>query len=289
MEKNATLKKIYTILIILIGFNLLVLVSSTTTNANNIIPSDNNENIVWKSNFMKLNYELIHLEIKMNEMSKYNNQVYFQIMGMDIDIIDIPKHLNNLDNLSNDSIFRNLDERSIKFSQIISSQINKLIIISEDLKNNTNLVDCYPTISPIKTADFQEISAGYGWKKYPFYNKPIFHQGVDIVAKHYSNVYSTINGYISKVVYSKYGYGNKIIIKNVQGFEILYAHLSKINVKKGQYISKGQIVGMVGNTGLSTGDHLHYEVRKNDKLKDPLAYFYTYLTNKLITINENSN
>jgi murein DD-endopeptidase MepM/ murein hydrolase activator NlpD len=65
--------------------------------------------------------------------------------------------------------------------------------------------------------------------------------------------------------------------------------MSTITVKKGQFIKKGQSVGTVGSSGLSTGAHLHYEVRKNDKLKDPLAYFYTYLTDNLIASNENSN
>jgi murein DD-endopeptidase MepM/ murein hydrolase activator NlpD len=290
MEKNPMLKKVYAIMLILLGFNLIALLSSTTTNANvTMVTENNSDNIIWKSKYIKLNYELLNLEKKINEMSEYNNQVYFQIMGVDTDAIEIPEHLNNIKTISSDSIFKNLDERSMKASQLMSSQINKLVIISKNLKNNTNLADCYPTISPIKTGDFQEISAGYGWRKHPYYKKPVFHQGVDICAQYRSTILSTMNGYVSKIVYSGYGYGNKIIIKNAQGFEILYAHMSTITVKKGQFIKKGQSVGTVGSSGLSTGAHLHYEVRKNDKLKDPLAYFYTYLTDNLIASNENSN
>lgn len=277
MEKKSLLKNVYSIILILIGFSVIILLSSTTT-----MPNENN-NLMLN----KLNDKLINIEEKIMKLTEYNNQVYFQIMGIDIDTIENSKSLDNLGEIPTDSIFRNLDERSIKASQIMSSQLNKLADISNNLKKNSNLVDYYPTISPIKTGDFVEITSSFGWSKHPIYKKPIFHQGVDISAKYYTTILSTINGYVSKVVYSRYGYGNKIIIKNAQGFEILFAHMNTISVKKGQFVKKGQTVGTVGSTGLSTGAHLHYEIRKNDKLKDPLAYFYTYLTNQLIAENVN--
>jgi len=287
MENYSTLKKIYIILLILLGLNLLALLNSTTTIANVASPNEsNNENIIVKSNYIKLSYELLNLEKKLNELSKYNNQMYFRIMGIDADVIEVPNFLNKIDRLSTDSILKNLDERTIKASRLMSIELNKMILLSNNLKND-KILNNYPSLSPIKTGDFIEISTGFGWTNSRYFKAPIFHQGVDIVAKQYSKIYSTISGYVSKVVYSKYGYGNKIIIKNTQGFEVLYAHLSSINIKKGQYVNKGQIIGMVGSTGMSTGAHLHYEIRKNDSLKNPLAYFYTYLNNKLIASNEN--
>jgi len=97
---------------------------------------------------------------------------------------------------------------------------------------------------------------------------------VDIAAKKGSPVYATAQGRVSEISYSKYGYGNKIVIRHEYGFETLYAHLSVINVRKGQWIKKNQFIGRVGNTGTSTGNHLHYEIKKYNEPRDPLGYFY---------------
>ena len=95
-----------------------------------------------------------------------------------------------------------------------------------------------------------------------------------------------MNGKVDNVLYSRIGYGNRIVIKNSHGYEILYAHLSEsIYVKVGQKVKKGQLIATTGNTGLSTGPHLHYEIHKNDELKDPLSYFYVYLNDNLISEN----
>ena len=146
----------------------------------------------------------------------------------------------------------------------------------------------YPTISPIKTKDIIKISSGFGWRRHPVYHRAIFHDGVDIDAQKGVNVYATATGYVEKIKFSRIGYGNCIVIKHIYGYETLYAHLNTIILKKkGQYIEKGQIIGTVGSTGLSTGSHLHYEVSQNNHNKDPLAYFYTYITEELFANSRN--
>ena len=179
-------------------------------------------------------------------------------------------------------IFKNIDDRTLYAEKLLSTQLNKLQKTSKLFKKNRNAIYYYPTISPIRTADFITISSPFGWRAHPIKKKMLFHEGVDISANVGSPVYSTAKGKVVKILYSKYGYGNRILIKHAYGFETLYAHLNKIYVKRGQWVKKNQLIGTVGNTGLSTAPHLHYEVRKNGVPRDPLGYFFTDITEKLL-------
>ena len=98
------------------------------------------------------------------------------------------------------------------------------------------------------------------------------HTGIDFPAKTGVPIYSTGDGKVVKIQYKKNGYGNNIIIDHGFGYKTLYAHMSKIRVKLGQKIKKGGIIGFVGNTGNSTGPHLHYEVIYNNKKINPLPF-----------------
>ena len=129
------------------------------------------------------------------------------------------------------------------------------------------------------------MSSPYGWREHPTEKQVLFHEGIDISANVGSQVFSTAQGRVVKIMYSKYGYGNRILIKHAYGFETLYAHLGVIHVKKGQWVNKNQLIGSVGNTGRSTGPHLHYEIHKNGEPRDPLGYFYTHITDELLAMN----
>ena len=113
-------------------------------------------------------------------------------------------------------------------------------------------------------------SSGFGWRIHPIYHKRIFHRGLDISVPIGTKVMATANGVVEKVRYNKsVGYGNLLIIKHSYGFRSAYAHLNSISVEVGDYVLKGQIVARSGNTGRSTGPHLHYEVRYLDKILNP--------------------
>jgi len=167
---------------------------------------------------------------------------------------------------------------------MLATQLIKLQETSQLFKNNKNAILYYPTISPIKTKDFICLSSPYGMRDHPTEKKVLFHEGVDISANVGSPIYSTAQGTVVKVTYSKYGYGNKVVIKHAYGLETLYAHLGDINVKKGQWVKKNQLIGTVGNTGRSTGPHLHYEIHKYNEPRDPLGYFYTHITDELLAM-----
>ncbi|PIR31952.1 MAG: peptidase M23, partial [Alphaproteobacteria bacterium CG11_big_fil_rev_8_21_14_0_20_44_7] len=131
-----------------------------------------------------------------------------------------------------------------------------------------NVVQQLPFMSPI---DGPRVTSGFGYRRDPYSSSMAMHSGVDLAGKLNSYVYATAPG---KVIFAgrKGAYGNAIDIKNEMGFIVRYAHLKKISVNKGHQIKRGDIIGVQGSTGRSTGDHLHYEVRINNKPVNPMKF-----------------
>ncbi|BCD67316.1 peptidoglycan DD-metalloendopeptidase family protein [Nitratiruptor sp. YY09-18] len=145
------------------------------------------------------------------------------------------------------------------------------------------IVHLIPSGKPV-VQEFR-ISAGFGWRKHPILHKKEFHPGIDLAAKGKVPIFATANGIIIDAKHGRYGYGNVIKIAHVYGFSTLYGHLRKILVKKGDFVKKGQIIGYMGSTGLSTGQHLHYEVRFDKKPLNPLN-FIRWSNSNFYTITE---
>ncbi|MEA2027960.1 MAG: M23 family metallopeptidase [Campylobacterota bacterium] len=116
-------------------------------------------------------------------------------------------------------------------------------------------------------------SSGFGWRTHPIYGRKIFHRGLDISAPIGTKVKATANGIVETIRYNDgSGYGNLVIIKHNYGFKSAYAHLNSMSVKVGDYVTKGQVIAKSGNSGRSTGPHLHYEVRYLDKILNPKIF-----------------
>lgn len=243
------------------------------------------ENEKLKGNISKLENRLYEIENQLKKTKEYDNRIYSEMLGVKYDTVINFKNNGFVDTLSKyDSIFKLIDEKSIAIAEQVSSNLVKMELTYSLLHNDKNAIDYYPTISPIKTKDFIKISSPYGFRKDPFTGNEVFHKGIDISAKTGSPVIATASGIVVNTSYSQYGYGNKIVIEHKYGFETLYAHMKTINVIEGQYVNKGDIIATVGNIGRSTGPHLHYEVIKNKKLKNPLGYFYSYLTSEKLAM-----
>jgi len=119
-------------------------------------------------------------------------------------------------------------------------------------------------------------TSGFGPRIHPITGKRTVHQGIDFAAEHGSPILAAAAGKVIQVGDEQDGYGLKIIIRHVvdgsQAFETLYAHLSQINIQVGQAIEQGEIIGLVGSTGLSTGPHLHFEVRVDGVPHNPAGF-----------------
>lgn len=290
MKKMKRLFRITLIMLLLSFFHVVITnptQMSTTASGNREMRYSQlvNENYQLKKNLTELKNKMKKIEDKINDVTEYNNRIYSQILDVDFDTTNFNEYKNDSAYLvfnEYDSIFDNLDDRTIYASELLALQLKKVQDISELFNKNKNAINYYPNISPIKTGDFIRISSPYGWREHPILKKYLFHEGIDISANIGTDVHSTAQGTVEKVMYSKYGYGNRVVITHAYGFKTTYAHLNNINVKKGEWVKKNQKIGTVGNTGRSTNPHLHYEIQKYDELRDPLGYFYTNITNELL-------
>ncbi len=140
------------------------------------------------------------------------------------------------------------------------------------------MLRCIPAIQPISNKDLKRTSSGWGYRIHPIYKIRKFHYGQDFTAPTGTDIYATGDGKVISVKSSRRGLGNHIVIDHGFGYETVYAHLDRFNVRQGQTVKRGDVIGFVGDTGLSTAPHLHYEVFLNGRNVDPADYYFSDLT-----------
>ena len=149
--------------------------------------------------------------------------------------------------------------------------------IVEMVKTREIRIENIPAIQPVLNRDLTRVASGYGWRNDPVYHTPRFHAGMDFTAPIGTDVYATGNAVVTFVGW-KQGYGNCVLIDHGFNYETLYAHLSKALVHKGQKVKRGDIIALVGNSGKSTGPHLHYEVHYKGSPVDPRNFYFQDLS-----------
>lgn len=165
--------------------------------------------------------------------------------------------------ISTESQFYVLDSDIDLLIEHLEEAKGKIIEYQEHLRVTPSI---YPTVS-------QRVTSSYGYRSDPFTRRPSFHSGIDFGGDRNDPVYATADGVVQTSSYNR-NYGNYVIIKHENGIRTHYYHLQKSLVKKGQEVSKGEEIGKLGNTGRSTGPHLHYEVEKNGVKVDPKPYLH---------------
>ena len=165
--------------------------------------------------------------------------------------------------------------------------------VEELVRDHEKLIKCTPAIMPISNKDLKRTASGWGYRIHPIYKTRKFHSGMDFSAPIGTDIYATGDGKISKITRERTGYGNRIEIDHGFGYKTLYAHLDGFNVRKGQKVKRGDVIGFVGNSGTSTAPHLHYEVHVKNKKVNPSHYYFNDLTadeyEEMIEISSNSN
>jgi len=168
-----------------------------------------------------------------------------------------------------------LDKKGIKKELAIGGEFITADVLSSTYVENMqkDIDELYKTMKslPIGIPLSGPINSGYGYRKDPFNSKSAFHPGIDIDAKFRQPVKATADGIVKKAGWY-HSYGKSVIIDHKLGYETLYGHLSIIKVKKGQTVRSGDIIGLAGSTGRSSGTHLHYEITNNGKRKNPQKY-----------------
>ena len=134
-----------------------------------------------------------------------------------------------------------------------------------------------PAIQPVINQQLTLLTASYGMRIHPFYRTLQSHQGVDYTVPEGSRVFATADGRVKEIA-TRSPAGRTIVIDHGNGYETSYSHLLAVNVRRGQEVRRGDIIGLSGNTGLSIAPHLHYEVRHNGMRVDPIHYFFMELS-----------
>ena len=163
-----------------------------------------------------------------------------------------------------------LKEKVDSLAFAVNIQKDSFNTIFNKIKSNEKMYRHIPSISPVKGY----IGSKYGYRTDPIDGKRRMHSGLDFPVNLNTDVVATGDGVVTKAQYDS-GWGRYIKIDHGYGYETVYAHLWKINVKKGQKVKRGDKIGKSGNSGRAAGFHLHYEVHKNNKTVDPLNYFFT--------------
>jgi len=156
-----------------------------------------------------------------------------------------------------------------------SKSYDELIKLAE---NKEDMLKSVPAIIPISNKDLTRTASGFGWRIHPYYKISKFHYGMDFTAPAGTDVYATGNGTVVDVSSSQRGLGKHITIDHGFGYTSTYAHLSNFNVRVGQRVQRGDIIGYVGSTGMSVANHLHYEIKLNGINVDPVNYYFEDLS-----------
>jgi len=176
---------------------------------------------------------------------------------------------NSLATTLNDKM--NLLEREIVVQSRSFDELRKLAMSRADRLSHI------PAIQPVSEANLKQMASGYGRRVDPIYGTVKMHEGMDFACDIGTPVYATGDGTVSAADWHS-GYGNRIDINHGFGYLTRYAHLSKIAVRAGQAVKRGDLIGYSGNTGKSTGPHVHYEVRLKDVPQNPVNYYFYDLT-----------
>ncbi len=192
-------------------------------------------------------------------LSEYNPRLYIQL------------------DTSSDVALVNYSANKLNSLKLISQkQERRIAEILNALQNKENLGNI-PSIMPIKGMTISQTGASIGDKIHPFYKTMSRHTGIDLLAGLGTEVIATADGYVTNVERSDRGRGNQITILHGNGYETYYAHLGEMLVRRGQNVKRGQVIARVGSSGLSFAPHLHYEVRLDGNIMDPVNYFFSEL------------
>jgi murein DD-endopeptidase MepM/ murein hydrolase activator NlpD len=238
-----------------------------------------------KSQISGLNNQIDTLELFVIDLEEKDDNVYRSIFGAE----PYPEHLRkggiggsdryrDLKGFVNSEDIIETQKRINRLQRALVSQSKSFEEVYELAKSKDTMLKCIPAIQPVSNKDLKRLASGFGMRIHPIYKIAKMHTGLDFTADIGTEIYATGDGVVESIESKYSGYGQHVIINHGFGYESLYAHMSRVAVRPGQKVRRGQIIGYVGNTGTSTGPHLHYEVMKNGEKVDPSFYFYSDIT-----------
>ena len=272
-------------LVVIMAIGILILASNYF---------DSPKELMLKNEVNELKY---YYDLKIKELEQTNaavealeyrdDNIYRIVLGAE----PIDKNIRNAGVGGTDRYADIRDKRLIDEDLIIelSEKVDKLkrkvyieLKSQDELKNlaeqKVKLFAAIPAIQPISNKQLVAIASGFGVRIHPIYKVKKMHTGIDFAAPIGTPIYATADGKIEEVSVKFSGYGKMVVIDHGFGYKTRYAHMHDFAVRTGQNIKRGELIGYVGDTGISTAPHLHYEVMMNGVLINPVHYFFNDLS-----------
>ncbi len=248
----------------------------------------------FKINYAILNKKMEQIEAVLSAIEERDNtiyRVYFNISPLSNEQrksgLGGVNRYKSLEGFNNSDLIVNTNKRLntiVKQLAVQSKSLDEIIKLSNEKQK---LLAAIPAIQPVKNEDLKRMASGFGYRSDPFTKIRKFHAGMDFSAKSGTPIFATGDGVVVRADAGATGYGNHIVIKHGYGYETLYAHLSKYNVRKGSAVKRGDVIGFVGSTGRSEAPHLHYEVKKDNQVINPINFYYGNISAKEFVILSN--
>ena len=238
-------------------------------------------NAQWSSKVEVLNSQLDRYDEALDMLQMRDDDIYRSIFGMN----DIPEAVRNAgfggvnryekyDLMDGNGLLKSTAIRLDKLTKktyVQSRSFDEVALLS---KRAGDMAQCIPAIPPIVPDKKKyKLSSSFGYRSDPFSGRSTMHKGVDFSLKPGNPIYATGDGVVESVGFEFFGYGNSVLIDHGFGYKTRYAHLKTIGVVEGMPVKRGECIGQSGNTGKSSGPHLHYEVIYKGRPVNPYNYY----------------
>ena len=243
-------------------------------------------NAEWASRMEVMNRHLDKHEEALTAMQMRDDDIYRSIFGMH----EIPSEVRNagfggvnryeyLDGVDPQNLLRNTVVRLDVLTKRSYVQSKSFDDVAQLSKRAGDMASCIPAIPPVvPDKKIYRLSSSFGYRKDPFTGRSKRHTGVDFALKPGNPVYSTGDGVVESVKFEFFGYGNSVLIDHGFGYKTRYAHLKSVGVVEGMKVKRGECIGESGNSGRSSGPHLHYEVLYKNNYVNPANYYDLTIT-----------
>lgn len=243
------------------------------------------QEITWMTfQYDILNKKMGQVETVLGDLEKRDDNIYRTIFEAD----PIPNEIRRagfggvdrykeLEGYGNSKMVIEASKKIDQISKQLYIQSKSFDEVVNMAKNKETMLACIPAIQPISNKDLKHEPSGFGMRMHPIYKYEKFHAGMDFTAGVGTEIHATGDGVVTLAEYGS-GYGNHVIINHGYGYETLYGHMERMKVRVGQKVKRGELIGYVGNTGLSSGPHIHYEVHKNGNVINPVNFYYNDLS-----------
>ena len=235
----------------------------------------------YQLQYEQLNRKMKQIESVLDNLQDRDNQIYRVIFEANPITDDVRKagfggvnRYADLEGFDNSELIVNTTKKMEILSKQIVVQSKSLDEIQRMALDKEVLLSAIPSIQPINNDNLRRMASGYGWRTDPFTKSRRMHKGMDFSAPTGTPIYAPSDGKVIRVDSRSAGYGKHIRIDHGFGYVTLYGHLNEYNVRRGQRVKRGDVIGFVGNTGRSVAPHLHYEIRKDGKHLNPINFYY---------------